>query len=122
MPGDRNRITDRNHGNRSQRKYHGDDRRRDVKRRVDVGRSQVFLEKKFHAIRQRLQQPKGPTRVGPQRFCMWPDNLALEPDGVGHRREQDKSASAILTSEMSECTGRYSRASPYNLFTELRAG
>jgi len=47
----------------------------------------VFLEEELDAVGQRLQQPKGPTRDGPQLFWMRPQHLALEQHRVGDRHQ-----------------------------------
>jgi len=53
----------------------GNQRSRHEERLVDVRGSQVFLEQELQSVGRRLQQANGPTRVGPQRFCMWPTTL-----------------------------------------------
>ena len=51
-------------------------------------RRQVFFEKKLHAIRQRLQQSERADARGSPAVLHVPDNFALQPDGIGHRRQQ----------------------------------
>ena len=60
----------------------------DVERLIDVRRRQVFLEEELHAVGQRLQQPERADARGSPAVLDAADNLALQPDGVGHGGQQ----------------------------------
>jgi hypothetical protein len=53
-----------------------------------VRRRQIFLEQKFRAIRQGLQQAKWTHPRGTPTVLHVAHNLALQPHGVRHRRQQ----------------------------------
>ena len=49
-------------------------------------------------------RPKGPTREGPQRFCMRPKHLALQQHRVGDRHQRDDEDDRDLEdAEQQEC-------------------
>src|SRR6266702_5790931 len=51
---------------------------------------QVFFENKLDAVGKRLQQPKRPDPRGPPAILDTRRYLALKPNAVCHRREQNK--------------------------------
>ena len=60
----------------------------DVERLVDVRRRQVFFEDELDAVGQRLQQAERAHARGSPAVLDVAHHFALQPDGVGHRREQ----------------------------------
>ena len=79
--------------------HHRDHRRRDVERLVHVRRRQVFLEHELHAICQRLQNPKGPTRVGPHGSACAPPLCAPAKPYRPRRSAAQRAPAQILMTE-----------------------
>ena len=81
-------VAERNHRDRGQGENHRDHRRRNVQRLIDVRRRQIFFEKKFDSVGQRLQQPERPHPRGSPAVLHVAHDLALQPNRIGHRRQQ----------------------------------
>ena len=83
-------VTKRNHRDRCNSKYDRNDWRRDIEGLVHVRLRQVFFENKLDPISKRLQQPKRPDPRGSPAVLDTRRHLALQPDAVRHRRQQNK--------------------------------
>ena len=83
-------VAKRDHRNGGNGKHHRDDRRRDIERLVDMRLRQVFFEDKLDAVGKRLQQAERPDPRGPPAILDVRRHLALQPDAVRHRRQQNK--------------------------------
>ena len=59
-------------------------------------RRQIFLEQKFHAVGQRLQQSERPHPRGSPAVLHVSHNFAFQPDGVSHSRQQHKESEHSL--------------------------
>ena len=57
---------------------------------IHMRRRQIFFEKKFHAIGRGLQQAEWPDARRSPAVLHVADNFAFQPNGIGHRREQNK--------------------------------
>ena len=79
-----------NHRNGCNGKDDRDDWRRDVERLVDMRLRQIFFKDEFDAVGKRLQQAERSNPRGPPAVLDARRHLALQPDAIRHRRQQNK--------------------------------
>ena len=80
----------RNERNRSERQCQSQQRREIVDEFIHTCRRRIFLEKKFHAVGQRLQQSVRPDAMRPPTRLHVRDDFAFEPRQIGIHRQHDE--------------------------------
>jgi len=90
MPRNRDGLAEGNHSNGNQRHHQRQHGRKNEQALVDVVRQEIFFKDELHAVCQRLQQAERThTRWSPTVLDA-PNQLALQPCGIGHAREHDE--------------------------------
>ncbi len=96
-PRDANRIrAERNDGDGSERERQRHERREKVRELVHAGGRRIFLQKKFGAIGERLQQAVRPDAVRTPARLDVRHNLALEPREIRVHRQHDEQQQRYL--------------------------